>query len=86
MAYGKQVLKCGQHRDRIAAEEHVIGFEMESADTCDYVPTIVIRGVYDHTDSHKNKQWQDYGAARAAACTKAFLEELRSVDKPVPGK
>lgn len=86
MACSNQVIKSGQHRDRIAAEEDVIGFEMESAGTWDYIPTVVIKSVCDYADSHKNKQWQGYAAATAAACTKAFLEEWRSIDRPIQGK
>ena len=82
MACSNQVMKSGQHRDRIAAEEGVIGFEMESAGTWDYVPTIMIKSVCDYADSHKSKQWQHYAAATAAACTKAVLEEWREVDRP----
>ncbi len=33
---------------------------------------LVIRGICDHADSHKNKQWQPYAAATAAA----FAREL----------
>lgn len=83
MACSNKVMMSGQHRDRIAGEEEVIGFEMESAGTWDYVPTIVIKSVCDYADSHRNKQWQEYAATTAAACTKAILEEWRSVDKPV---
>jgi len=82
MASSNQVMKSGQHRDQIAAEEGVIGFEMESAGTWDFVPTIVIKSVCDYADSHKNKRWQQYAAATAAACTKAMLEEWRGVDRP----
>jgi len=83
IACSNQVIKSGQHRDRIATLERVIGFEMEGAGTWDYIPTIVIKSVCDYADSHKNKQWQEYAAATAAACTKAFLEEWRSVDRPI---
>jgi len=79
MACSNQVMKSGQHRDRIAAEEGVIGFKMESAGTWDFIPTIVIKSVCDYADSHKNKQWQEYAATTAAACTKAILEEWREV-------
>ena len=86
IACSNQVIKSGQHRDRIAAEEGVIGFEMESAGTWDYIPTIVIKSVCDYADSHKSKQWQEYAAATAAACTKAFLEEWRAVERHTSGK
>ncbi|KIX02678.1 uncharacterized protein Z518_08620 [Rhinocladiella mackenziei CBS 650.93] len=81
-ACSSQVMKSGQHRDRIAQLEGVIGFEMESAGTWDYIPTVVIKSVCDYADSHKNKDWQEYAAATAAGCTKAFLEEWRSADRP----
>jgi nucleoside phosphorylase len=81
MACSNRVMKSGQHRNRIAAEENVIGFEMESAGTWDSIPTLVIKSVCDYADSHKNKNFQPYAAATAAACTKAVLEEWRSEDR-----
>jgi nucleoside phosphorylase len=86
MACSSQVMKSGQHRDRIAQQERVIGFEMESAGTWDYIPTVVIKSVCDYADGHKNKDWQEYAAATAAACTKAFLEQWRSADRRTQGK
>jgi nucleoside phosphorylase len=86
IACSNQVMKSGQHRDRIAADEGVIAFEMESAGTWAYIPTIVIKSVCDYADSHKNKKWQEYAAATAAACTKALLEEWRTSDRPFQGK
>lgn len=86
IACSNQVMKSGQHRDRIAQLEGVIGFEMESAGSWDYIPTIVIKSVCDYSDSHKKKDWQEYAAATAAACTKAVLEEWRSIDNPMQGR
>lgn len=80
IACSNQVMRSGQHRDRIAAEENVIGFEMESAGTWDVIPTIVIKCVSDYADSHKTKDMQPYAAAISAACTKAVLEEWRPVE------
>lgn len=73
MASGNSVMKSGEHRDRIAAQEGVIAFEMEGAGVWDSFPCIVIKGACDYADSHKNKAWQRYAAATAAACAKAFL-------------
>ncbi|OCL06966.1 hypothetical protein AOQ84DRAFT_273248, partial [Glonium stellatum] len=67
-------MKSGYHRDEIAAREKVIAFEMEGAGVWDNFSTIVIKGVCDYADSHKNKMWQRYAAATAAPCMKAFLE------------
>ena len=67
-------MKSGQHRDTLTEKEGVIGFEMEGAGVWDNLPCVIIKGVCDYADSHKNKMWQDYAAATAASCTKAFLE------------
>jgi hypothetical protein len=67
------VMKSGEHRDQLAGAKKVIGFEMEGAGICDTYPCIIIKGVCDYADSHKNKIWQDYASATAASCAKAFL-------------
>lgn len=82
IASGDLVMKSGYHRDEIAAKEKIIAFEMEGAGVWDSFPTVVIKGVCDYADSHKNKKWQRYAAATAAACMKAFLKEWRFVDAP----
>ncbi|KAG9757454.1 purine and uridine phosphorylase, partial [Aureobasidium melanogenum] len=68
------VMKSGEHRDAIARENNIIAFEMEGSGVWDNLPCIVIKGVCDYADSHKNKKWQDYAAATAASAAKAFLE------------
>jgi len=75
IASGDTVMKSGEVLDEIAAKEKVIGFEMEGAGVWDEFPCVVIKGVCDYADSHKNKRWQSYAAAVAAACMKAFLKE-----------
>ncbi|KJZ69219.1 hypothetical protein HIM_11398 [Hirsutella minnesotensis 3608] len=74
IACGDMVMKAGEERDAIAQQENVIGFEMESAGVWDSFPCVVIKGVCDYADSHKSKAWQNYAAATAAACAKAFLD------------
>ncbi|WZH40899.1 uncharacterized protein QYS62_001837 [Fusarium acuminatum] len=73
MASGDAVMKSGEDRDRIAAAEGIIAFEMEGAGVWDSFPCIIIKGACDYADSHKSKAWQRYAAATAAACAKAFL-------------
>ncbi|KAK1840479.1 pfs domain-containing protein [Colletotrichum chrysophilum] len=75
MASGDQVMKSGEHRNDIAKRHNVIAFEMEGAGVWDTFPCIVIKGVCDYADSHKNKKWQRYAAATVAACMKALLDE-----------
>lgn len=45
-------------------------------------PCTVIRGICDYADSHKNKRWQPYAAATAAAYGRELLEQIpaNSVD------
>jgi nucleoside phosphorylase len=81
MASGDTVMKSGEDRDTIAKEEEVIAFEMESAGIWDIFPCLVIKGVCDYADSHKNKTWQPYAAAAGAACMRALLDFWVTVDK-----
>ncbi|KAI1171843.1 hypothetical protein F4777DRAFT_563920 [Nemania sp. FL0916] len=71
---GDRVMKSGEHRDEIAEREEIIAFEMEGAGVWEVFPCVIIKGVCDYADSHKNKKWQDYAAVTAAACLKGFLE------------
>ena len=75
IASGNSVMKSGRDRDRVAKKEDVIAFEMEGAGAWDSFPCVVLKGACDYADSHKNKIWQRYAAAAAAACTKGFLQE-----------
>ncbi|WQF79138.1 Putative nucleoside phosphorylase domain, NACHT nucleoside triphosphatase [Colletotrichum destructivum] len=75
IASGNQVVKSAKDRDALAQELGIICFEMEAAGLMDIFPCLVIRGICDYADSHKNKQWQPYAAATAAA----FAKELLSV-------
>ncbi len=47
---------------------------MEAAGLMPDFPCIVVRGVCDYADSHKNKQWQGYAALAAALYVKELLE------------
>ncbi|KAK2047239.1 phosphorylase superfamily protein [Colletotrichum somersetense] len=82
---GDTVMKSGEDRDRIAREHDLIAFEMEGAGVWDEVPCIVVKGVCDYADSHKNKKWQTYAAATAASVMKALLARYTQTDKPSAG-
>jgi nucleoside phosphorylase len=75
IASGNQVMKSGEDRDAIAKDTDAIAFEMEGAGVWDHFPCVVIKGVCDYSDSHKNYDWQIYSALTAASCMKAFLHE-----------
>ncbi|KAM3087292.1 hypothetical protein ACMFMG_012195 [Clarireedia jacksonii] len=71
-----QVMKDAKLRDKWAKEKGVICFEMEAAGMMDSFPCLVIRGICDYADSHKNKIWQPYAAATAAAYAKELLQVI----------
>ncbi|PIG88429.1 kinesin [Aspergillus arachidicola] len=75
IASGDQVIKDATTRDTIAQESGmgVLCFEMEAAGLMDQLPSLVIRGICDYCDSHKNKSWQGYAAIVAAAYAKVLL-------------
>jgi nucleoside phosphorylase len=67
IASGELVIKNGILRDQLAEQYGVLCFEMEAAGALADFPCIVIRGISDYSDSHKNNQWHGYAAAVAAA-------------------
>jgi len=73
IASGNQVMKHGATRDRLQRELGILCFEMEAAGLMDSFPCLVVRGICDYADSHKNKLWQEYAAATAAAYAKELV-------------
>lgn len=78
IASGNQVIKDAATRDRLNADYggDLLCFEMEAAGLMNDFPCLVIRGICDYADEHKNKVWQEYAAVVAAACAKSFLSVL----------
>ncbi|KAF5583055.1 MTA SAH nucleosidase [Fusarium subglutinans] len=88
MASGDTVMVSAEHRDRIAAAENIVAFEMEGAGIWQELPCIIVKGVSDFADCEKTKEWQDYAAAMAAATSKAVLKRYIHTDRratPPPG-
>ena len=75
IASGNTLVKDAKERDWILdnVAPGCICFEMEAAGLMDSFPCLVIRGICDYADSHKNDTWQRYAAATAAAFAKEFL-------------
>jgi nucleoside phosphorylase len=69
------VVKDANTREKLKQDLGIICVEMEAAGLMDEFPCLVIRGICDYADSHKNKMWQPYAASTAAA----FAKELLSV-------
>lgn len=82
IATGNTLVKNATERDRIA--QHVGGrclcVEMEAAGLMNHYPCLVIRGICDYADSHKNDRWQCYAAATAAAFGKELLSYVPTRD------
>ncbi|TLD09766.1 hypothetical protein PspLS_11579 [Pyricularia sp. CBS 133598] len=78
IASGNWVVKDGIFRDQIALNlgDGCICFEMEAAGLMDNFPCLVIRGICDYADTHKNDRWQNYAAITAAAYAKELLQVL----------
>lgn len=82
IASGNRVMKHGNSRHDIAQRHAALCFEMEAAGMMDPHKCMPIRGICDYSDSHKNKAWQAYAAATAAA----YARELLGVLTPEIGR
>ena len=82
IASGNTLIKDAITRDSILqyTGEECICFEMEAAGLMNNFPCLVVRGICDYADSHKNDRWQRYAAATAAAYAKEFLGVIPSED------
>jgi nucleoside phosphorylase len=77
IASGNRVMRDAVIRDSVSSElGGVLCFEMEAAGLMNSFPCLVIRGICDYADSHKNKRWQAYAAGTAAACAKEILSVI----------
>ncbi|KAH6714552.1 nucleoside phosphorylase [Leptodontidium sp. MPI-SDFR-AT-0119] len=82
IASGNQVIKDATLRDKLNKDlgGNVLCVEMEAAGLMNNFPCIVIRGICDYADSHKNKDWQEHAAAVAAAFAKELLGHVQLSD------
>lgn len=70
---GNRVIEDDSTRDTLARAHDILCFEMEAAGLMDSLPCLVIRGISDYADSHKNKDCYPYAALAAAAYAKEVL-------------
>ncbi|KAL2817194.1 quinon protein alcohol dehydrogenase-like superfamily [Aspergillus granulosus] len=71
---GDAVMKSAKRRDELSSQHHnALCFEMEAAGVMNEFRCLVVRGICDYADSHKNKEWQGYAAATAAAYARQIL-------------
>ncbi|RYC79317.1 hypothetical protein BFJ63_vAg17802 [Fusarium oxysporum f. sp. narcissi] len=76
IASANQLMKDALVRDKVSAEKGVFCFETEAAGLMNHFPCLVIRGICDYSDTHKNKEWQGYASMAAAAYTKDLLRRI----------
>ncbi|PNP52888.1 hypothetical protein THARTR1_06729 [Trichoderma harzianum] len=73
IASANQLMNDAKLRDWLAAENGVLCFDTEAAGLMNHFPCLVIRGICDYSDSHKNANWHGYAAMTAAAYAKDLL-------------
>ncbi|KAL2673672.1 hypothetical protein Neosp_012115 [[Neocosmospora] mangrovei] len=79
IASGNTVMKDAAERDRYANDPslNVLCFEMEAAGLMNDFPCLVVRGICDYSDDHKNDKWHNYAALTAAAYARGLLEVVK---------
>ena len=81
IASGNRVMKDAIERDEISKSSGgAICFEMEAAGLMNDFRCIVIRGISDYSDSHKNDEWNAHAAAVAAGFAKEILLYMDPID------
>lgn len=61
------MIKDAKKRDFSAQKHNLLCFETEAAGALTDFPCLVVRGISDYCDSHKNNNWHGFAAAAAAA-------------------
>ncbi|EWZ30352.1 hypothetical protein FOZG_15843 [Fusarium oxysporum Fo47] len=75
IASSDKLMKDAMTRDEFA-KKGVLCFETEAAGLVNHFPCLVIRGICDYADTHKNDDWQGYAAMAAAAYAKDLLSQI----------
>lgn len=75
IASGDLVIQDGVSREKVLKRigTDVLCYEMWAAGLISNFPCLVVRGICDYADSHKNDRWQNYAALAAAAYAKELL-------------
>ncbi|KAL9036141.1 MAG: hypothetical protein Q9214_006266, partial [Letrouitia sp. 1 TL-2023] len=82
IASGNSVIKSGTERDRISQDlGGILCFETEAAGLMDNFSCLVILGICDYADSHKNDRWQKYASVTAAAYAKKLVSMIPSIEQ-----
>lgn len=77
IASGNSVVKSPKIREILIQKHGVLCCEMEAAGLMNTrFPCLVIRGISDYADSHKNEIWMEYAAAAAAQYARDLLQAM----------
>ncbi|KAM3485216.1 hypothetical protein MY8738_001464 [Beauveria namnaoensis] len=76
IASANRLMKNAELRDQYANQRDILCFEMEAGGLNSHFPCLVIRGICDYADTHKNQKWQGYAAMTAAAYAKDLLRRI----------
>ncbi|OPB36242.1 wd40 protein [Trichoderma guizhouense] len=63
-------------RDKLAMEKDILCFEMEAAGLMNHFPCLIIRGICDYADTHRNDKWKGYASMIAAAYARDLIRRL----------
>lgn len=83
VAYADRPICHGIARDELARNHGILSFFTGEAGLISLMKCLVIRGISDYADSHKNQLWQGYAAVTAAAYAKEILLLIPTAPKPV---
>lgn len=76
IASANQLMENAIIRDKLAMEKGVLCFEMEAAGLMNRFPCLIIRGICNYSDTHKNDKWQGYASLIAAAYARDVIRRL----------
>ncbi|KAJ5115912.1 hypothetical protein N7456_000260 [Penicillium angulare] len=76
IASADQLIGDALIRDKLSSERNVLCFETEAAGLMNGFPCLVIRGICDYSDSHRDENWRGYAAMVAAAYAKDLLGRI----------
>ncbi|KAL7903885.1 hypothetical protein GGI35DRAFT_464829 [Trichoderma velutinum] len=80
IASGEQLIMDAVIRNEVAEQKGVLCFEREAARIVNKYPCLVVRGISNYSDTHKNKEWEGYAGMVASAYAKSLLHEIRFED------
>ena len=88
---GNAVVKSAEERERLRTELDIVAIEMEGSGIAEATwqtgrGYIVVRGVCDYANGNKEKSWQPYAAAAAAAFVKQLVESMPRTADATDGK